>query len=462
MLELLKLCGFETQDIESELPRVKKTFNRLGITIEDIERGKQRLTKYYDLELKGVRKTLRLILKDVLNLVLAREEGKKIIYGFMAPGFNIIGSTLVSKSKEVHAAYLFESFQPVVGCIFDKMVPVLEAAEKRWLKAGAIAHCANVKTLLGVFALNLIPRPDLLTTSGFLCDTSPKTVNLLHELYDMPTCCYDTCQDRELREYADATKRAGALTGKSIRRLIKRIQEVVGFEITGNMLREVLDAKSKFDHALNQVRILIQSSDPLPISVTHGTLWRALSWLPLNIDGLSDGIDAINTLHEELQERVNNGQGVIEKGAPRILAILPPHMTDPRLEHLMSELGIAIAASDTELYRLTAVKSEDPYEMISLALSSALGESLQKRISFIIEACKRLNVDGVLDRFHAGCRSVVADALIIKESITKELDIPVLVLDWESFDPRVYNHNEYKKRFEVFKTILLNRRANSA
>ena len=153
---------------------------------------------------------------------------------------------------------------------------------------------------------------------------------------------------------------------------------------------------------------------------------------------------------------------MVEKGAPRILAILPPHMTDPRLEHLLSELGIAIAASDTELYRLTAVKSEDPYEMISLALSSALGETLQKRISFIIEGCKRLNVDGVLDRFHAGCRSVVADALIIKESITKELGIPVLFMDWENFDPRVYKHEQYKKRFEVFKTALLNRRGNSA
>ena len=58
MIELLKLCGFEAHDIESELPRVEKAFTKLGITSEDIERGKQRLTKYYDMELKGVRKIL--------------------------------------------------------------------------------------------------------------------------------------------------------------------------------------------------------------------------------------------------------------------------------------------------------------------------------------------------------------------------------------------------------------------
>jgi hypothetical protein len=43
MIELLRLCGYEAQEIESDLPRVEKAFNRLGITAEDIERAKQRL-----------------------------------------------------------------------------------------------------------------------------------------------------------------------------------------------------------------------------------------------------------------------------------------------------------------------------------------------------------------------------------------------------------------------------------
>jgi len=43
MIELLKLCGFQEQEIEAELPRVDKAFAKLGINTEDIERGKQRL-----------------------------------------------------------------------------------------------------------------------------------------------------------------------------------------------------------------------------------------------------------------------------------------------------------------------------------------------------------------------------------------------------------------------------------
>ena len=58
MFELLELCGFESHELESELPRIKKAFDVLGINAEDIERGKKRLNKYYDIELKGFRKVL--------------------------------------------------------------------------------------------------------------------------------------------------------------------------------------------------------------------------------------------------------------------------------------------------------------------------------------------------------------------------------------------------------------------
>ena len=47
MNELLKLCGFREQELDDQLPRVEKAFNKLGITTEDIERGEKRLKKYY-------------------------------------------------------------------------------------------------------------------------------------------------------------------------------------------------------------------------------------------------------------------------------------------------------------------------------------------------------------------------------------------------------------------------------
>lgn len=461
---MLKLCGFEAQEIEPELPRVENAFNRLGITSEDVERAKQRLVDYYDIELQGVRKVLRLCMQELVDLVLAREEGrKKIIYAFMTPGFATLSSALVSKSKEVYAAHLCQQFQLVLGSIFGKMVPILEAAEHRWLKAGVVSHCGNVKTLVGLIAWDCIPKPDLMATSGILCDTAPKTINLLHELYGIPTCCYDTCQDREFREYPVATSRIVDLAAKSMRRLGEKVQEVVGFKITDDMLREVADARSELGNSIRKLGNLIESSDPLPINANHGLLWACLDLLTLSMDSLPDAIDAINTLYEELQERINRGVGVIEKGAPRILAILPTHYSDPRLDHLVSELGMAIVATDaifimSEVERETG-RLEDPYKTMSSAnVKPSQAACTRTRIPLIIEKCKRLNVDGVLNRYHVGCRTVAGDALIIQDAVTKELGIPVLSIRRDDFDPRVYDEEQHTIELKSFRDILTSNR----
>jgi len=461
MIELLKLCGFEANEIETELPRVERAFNRLGMTVEDIERAKQRLTKYYDIELKGVRKLLRLVVQEVVDILLAREEGKtKIFYGFMASGFTIFGSALRSRSKEICAAHLGQQFQFVVGSIFDKMVPILEAAEQLWLKAGKVSHCGNVKTLVGLLALDLIPRPDLIVTSGTLCDAAPKTIDLIHELYGIHTCSYDTCQDRDFREYPTATKRIVDLAAKSMRKVNQRIEKVAGFEITDAMLWEVLDVRDELGYALGKLQILIESSNPLPIRPNNQMLWICLLYSTLSIDSLSDAIDAVNTLNEELQERVNKGLGAVESGAPKILTLHPTHFTDPRLDHLISEIGIAIVSTDVT-FKASDLDSDlessgDPYEVMLLShLQRSPPAGLQRRILLLIEECKRLKVDGLLDRYHVGCRSVTGDALMIKKAIIKELGIPVLLLERDDFDPRTYSEDQNKRSLELFKTMLI-------
>ena len=234
--------------------------------------------------------------------------------------------------------------------------------------------------------------------------------------------------------------------------MAQRVQEEVGFEIKEEMLWEVLRVKGSFATVVGKVHDLIRSSDPVPIASTHDNLLMWLNPVPLNIDDLLVATDAVNMLYEELRERVEKGVGVVEKGAPRIFAILPSHHADPRLEHLVNEVGMAIVASDVEFTSSSSMPAS------TLAMPMVLMRqcpnicslpfffTLMEGFLIILEACKRLNVDGVLNHYHVGCRSVAGDALIIKDAITKELRIPVLLLEWENFDPRVYHHEQYKTK----------------
>jgi hypothetical protein len=457
MIELLKLCGYEANEIESDLHRVEKAFDKLGINDEDIERAKQRLNKYYAVELQGVRKMLRLCMRELVNFMLSKEEGKtKFIYGFMVTDyFNVLSYALNAKDKEVYTANQCALLQFILGSVFGKIVPVLEAAEQRWLKAGKVAHCGNVKTLVGLLTLDLIPKPDILVSSGVLCETAPKTLNILHELYDIPVCYYDSCQDREYREYVDATKRMADLLVKTTERLTQRISEVVGYEITDAMINEAYYDRKQLRGVATDLQNLISTSDPLPISANHQNLYMQVSFLALSKERLLETIDAMETLRKELQERVNKGVGVVEKGAPRIVAMLPSHYTDPSLDYMLCEMGLALVGTDT-LFRSTDVTGlEKPCEIMAVdGTQLGLHNSLSRRIASITEGCKRLKIDGVLDRIHLGCRTVAADSLIIKDAVTEVLDIPVMLVERDDFDPRVCNKEQYRRQLELFKHVL--------
>jgi len=460
VIELLKLCGFEPKELDTQLPRIKKTFQKIGITDADIARGKQRLNTYYDMELKGVRKLFHLYLRGLADLVLAREDGKEMImYGLMSPGIETMASALMTKSSKVFCANPQRFFSNVLGNIFGKLEPVLEAAERKWLKAGAVAHCANVKMYVGLLELGFIPKPDLLVSCGFLCDTAPKTADMLRELWGIPTHCYDTCKDVDTMDDPNERK-VISLGVKSLKRLAARLQDMAEIEITNDMLWEVINAGRPYGAASLKLDTLIAQSDPLPISSTHHNIFYRLGGSSCNIDDFPLQVDAINTLYEEIQERVSNGFAAVEKGAPRVFCLMPPSESDPRLEHLMGELGIANVASENRLFPPDGQRSSgraapnDPYEALCGVLYTSMYQTPKARIPALVGYCRRLNIDGVLARYHVGCRSGALDAMIIRSAIKKELDIPVLVLDWENFDPRVYNHEQYKRKFETFRLMM--------
>jgi len=464
MIELLSLCGFGPEEIASELSRVEAVFNRLGISPADIDQAKKRLNKYFDLDLVGVRKIFRLQVRNLVDLVLAREEGKKkIIYSFMAPGIDPIGLALMKQSRDVHVTLPVQHFMNVLGFMFGKLVPLLHAAEIKWLKAGGVAHCAHVKTILGLFALDLIPKPDLLITSGFLCEVAPKTIELLNEFYGVPTCICDGCRDVASMDDPRAEQAVG-LAAKSLRAASKRMQQVTGVDLTDDMISDALDARGAFDNALTRIQGLIETSDPMPLSNTHRPLFYRLGATSFRIDDIPDQTAVLNTLYGELEERVKRGFGAFEKGAPRILCVLPAHESDPRFEHVLDEMGIAAVAVEGRFfapdggYTLDTPRPPDPYEALCRFFHFSIFETSKARIAAFVAVCRRLKVDGVLDRYHAGCRSVAGDALLIREAVSRELGLPVLVLDWENFDPRSFNEEQYRNRFEQFKEMLLRRR----
>jgi len=160
--DLLILCGFEEEEIHKEKHRIEKVFSKLELGPDDMKRAEQWVRTYHDVDLSGVRKILRVWLLELLDLVLAKEEGKKIVYyGFPSiegPGMAI---------KTAAGAGLYCACPDAILChtlgqIFNKINPILEAGEQNGLPPGH-ALCSLQQIRNGGMAKGIIPVPDMTT-----------------------------------------------------------------------------------------------------------------------------------------------------------------------------------------------------------------------------------------------------------------------------------------------------------
>jgi len=134
--ELLHLCGFEDAEIRNEKPRIERAFKKLELGPEDMEKAVVWVRKNHEVELLGMRRVLRAWLLELFDLVLAREEGKKVVYyGF--PSIEGPGMAIKTAAGEgLYCACPDAILCHTLGQIFNKLNPVLEAGERSGLPPG--------------------------------------------------------------------------------------------------------------------------------------------------------------------------------------------------------------------------------------------------------------------------------------------------------------------------------------
>jgi len=459
--ELLELCGFEPGEMDAELPRVQKVFDMFGITPGDIERGKERINRYWDPELKGLAKIRGLAIKELVDTILAKEEDKINLCASLPSATTDILNAASFHSNNVRATYPDVLVLMVLGYIFNKLDAILEAAETHFLRPGA-AHCSLLQARLGLNILGLYPKCDLLMSMGSLCDALPKSDEAIGIYFNIPVQYINVCQDRGA-DWEDMYRSKDFFTNE-IKKAKKRISEVIGFEITDDMVNEA--RRLRRDAAIYATKIydLVINSDPLPISAVALQYIRIFRAMPISRKSQEALNEASKLLFEEVEERVNRGVGVVEKGAPRILYTPLVSLSDPSIIHMIEELGIAIPLTeDTILVPEGELRpqmdergrGEDPWERVAYALlQRSIEASVPMRIRAIIGAVKRYHLDGVLNLFHYSCRYFAGDPLILKDAVEKETGVPVMVLEGDLYDPRFYTAEQLRTRIEAFGEML--------
>jgi len=454
--ELLTLCGFEDGEINREKPRVDKVFQKLELGLDDVKIAERWVSQNHDVQLLGVRKLLRAWLLELMDLVLAKEEGKTVIYyGFPSiPGPGMaIKAAAQEASKEVYCACPDVILCHTLGQIFNKLTPVLEAGEQNGVPPGH-GLCSLQQLRVGALAKEIIPVPDLVTGSSYYCDMGSKADELLHEKYGHRAVYVDGSMDSRWGEYPHYLPQRVELLGAQLNKLFDTVREVTGVEVDHAAWDKAMSVSRALYGAQGRLARLM-AADPMPISAVESGLAVILAAASTG-RAMSEGPEAISILCEEVEKRVEAGIGVVEKGAPRVLTFSAP-FSDPSIMHMMENAGLAVSAT------LISVPTKKPPPTAYTTLGEIRAER-ELRYGFyhssfgfaklFEEAVRDLKLDAVIWGYLYNCRPLAQPSHTLKRWVEENTGVPTLSLEMDLYDSRNYNAATLRTRVEAFAEML--------
>ena len=458
--KLFEMCGFEPDEIRQEKYRIEKTLQTLKFGEKEIAAAEKRVAQLYSIELASVRKMLKVWIRELMALVMAREEKEKIVYAIMpSPSESYLAAMMAS--DKLYVGYPDYVFQIALGAIFGNMDPLFEAAERHGMTAGG-GHCGLNKTRLGAQALGIIPRGDLGMAWGIVCDEGPKTDELIHEVFGMPVAYIARCQDDPLNLYPNVNELSVEYLVGEIKRAYALFSEVTGVEITNELVMKAIEIIFGYMKVFGSLQALMKS-DPLPVSQADMILFIMVT--QMCIRDYAEATEAVEMFYTDVKRRVDEGTGILPKGAPRVLWGNHFPLTDPGIIKMVEQIGIA--APLCEIWYVTTQPPteicDDPVETVARRFATlGLLTSLSGRIQDVIALYREWNLDGVLWFNHLPCKVIGTDSLMIKRALKKELQAPVIVLDGDMYDARLYNRQQIRTRVEGFAEMLKTRKKRSA
>ncbi|MEN8246294.1 MAG: 2-hydroxyacyl-CoA dehydratase family protein [Thermodesulfobacteriota bacterium] len=456
--ELLTLCGFEPDEIQQQRHRIETTFQRLNLVAGDMDRAVSRLRTYFDIELKGVRKVLGTWLKELIDLVMARDEGKKLIY-YGYPPFQYMGLVIKKASEAVGDFYI--ACPEVILCetlgqIFGKLNPVLEAGEAGGLAPGH-AMCSLLQIKDGALSLGFIPAPDLSISTSYFCDMGPKADELMQYKHGgYPVEFVDSCMDSPWGEWPAYDPQRIHYLGQQLEQLFSALQDRFGFTIDETIWTEARKLAGPLYAATFRLNKSL-TADPLPLGAADAQL---ILNLPMGCTGiaLKEGAEAIEIMAEELEKRVETGVGVLPKNAPRVLMGFPSFV-DPALNRLIQDVGLAVPVHTTLLTPPPLPESPKTYKTLGekrsvVAMHGGLYHSSFGWIGRIKRGLDYTDLDGFLYTYQYSCRPLTCNSKLMKEYVEKEIKLPTLLLDMDMYDDRNYSAGALQTRLEAFAEML--------
>jgi bcr-type benzoyl-CoA reductase subunit B len=293
-----------------------------------------------------------------------------------------------------------------------------------------------------------LPKPDILIVSNAQCGTLSKWFEVLSRMYEVPMVLLDVPHSGQGERDSSAEK----YVRSQLEDLVKVLESVSGRSLDWDRLGEVI----RISREASQLWIKMLESctrRPSPMTVFD----QFVSMFPIvSQRGTQVAVDFYRALVAELEERVQNGEGAIEKERFRLFWDNLPIW--PELGSLSSFLESRQASVVTSIYTWAwsalAVDDKDPLGDWTNQYLYEFNLHLERRIRQYIELAETYQLDGFLFHSNRSCKYISQDIPLVRAEVTRRTGLPGIILDADHNDPRFYSAETLETQIDSFIDLL--------
>jgi benzoyl-CoA reductase/2-hydroxyglutaryl-CoA dehydratase subunit BcrC/BadD/HgdB len=304
--------------------------------------------------------------------------------------------------------------------------------------------CSFYRCAMGLHMEGLIPRPDVVVSTSYLCDG---TVKFFHNISRYYGCEYYLL-DVPYHNTENARKYLASQLQELASLLAEKQKKPLDLDKLVNALRLANEAR-EYTLKVNELRRAV----PCPLSASD-----SLSYV-LDMQFFGYGSEAavrfFKTLYEELKAMVESRQGAVDRERFRLLWLhhIRPYYPNDIISHL-EEMGAPVCFGESNHVYWEPLDVGNPFESLAAKmLSNPSGGPLERRSNLVLELAERYNVNGAIHFSHWGCRQSCGGEYVIRDLMQKK-GIPLLILNGDGADSRNYSKEQTRLRLDAFLEML--------
>ena len=240
---------------------------------------------------------------------------------------------------------------------------------------------------------------------------------------------------------------------KEIRDFMGKMEKEAGVTITPEILEEKIKLVNEKRKAIMRV-FDTRKKAPVPISGKDALLISQIAFY----DDPERFTTKVNELCDELEERVQEGKGVIDKNTPRILVSgCPMAIPNWKLHHVIEESNAIVVCEEscvgaryfTNMVEEDRPTLDDKLKAIAeryLKINCSCFSPNEERIKEILQYVKDYDAAGVIHYTLQFCHTYNVEFVRVKEALNKA-NIPVLEIETDYSEGDV---GQLKTRIEAF------------